>query len=573
MKIQVQKRHMALLSLILVLGMTNAAIFLEAHNAISLINQAAQAADEDTSTEADPPSPAAPTEVSTYEELVQALKDRQPSIKLLSSITATDNLVIDYNVTIDLGIYNIESNVANARVIDIHQGTVNLISSATDGGGQIIASGEGGAAVRVYGAANPIDAFSTVTIGKNVTLRTNTSSSSSYAVFVSITDDNHNAYGVQINFQGKIVAYNGIYVNGFIQHGEGMPKILVDDGANISANSEGGAAIYAAGYADWNIGAATLTGGTGVAIKSGVLTANSSSITATGPAQESQPDGGGFNPIGAVFQIEDHPSYAGDMELTVDGGIYTSNNHGVFVEYGQARSAGVASITVKGGKFNAGGNQNVFVGVNPETVSVSGGTFNTDIAPELLAENMQATQNADGKWVISPVATTPTDPEDPTDPTDPSKPDDTDKDNQKPTTPDKKPGNTGVTGATKMNTTAALATTIGSGLVIVAAAVIWVYRFVRKAAMSPSTSVHTASKSATRSMNKDINELERAAKSDLRRAQKASRTAKADIARLKADAKRSASRVDREMKRAGKIVSRDLKQSAKNIKTATKKRK
>ncbi len=582
MKIKVQKRHMALLSLILVLGMTNAAMFLEANHAINLINQVAQAADDAGSTDADAPSDVEATGVNTYAELVQAISDQRPSIKLLSSIKATENLVINHDVVLDLGIYNIESDVPNARVIDIHEGTVDIISSATDGGGQIIASGEGGVAVRVYGAASPVAEHSVVTIGRNVTLRANPSSPSSYAMFVSITDDNHNAYGVQINFQGKIVAYNGLYVNGFVQHAEGMPKILVDDGASISANSEGGAAIYGAGYADWNIGAATLSGGTGVVVKSGLVTTTSSSITATGTAQANQPDSDGFNPSGAVFQIEDNPSYAGDMHLVVDGGVYTSTNNGVFVEYGPGRSSGNATITVKGGKFVAGGDQNAFLGVNPDQVKVSGGTFNTEVAPELLAESMQIKQNAAGQWVVSPSTTTPPNPDQPKpdDPNDPGddKPDDDKKDDtQKPSEPGKKPGsnspNTGSTGATKMNTTAAMATTIGSGLVIVAAAVIWVYRFVRNVAMKPSTSVSTASKSATRSMNRDINNLEKAAKSDLRRAKNVARTAKSQTTRLKADAKRSASRVDREVKRAGKTVSRDLKRGTQSVKSAAKKRK
>ncbi len=185
------------------------------------------------------------------------------------------------------------------------------------------------------------------------------------------------AYGVKVEFNGIINAKQGPYINGDIQHSDNPAQITIGDTAVINATK---VAIYAAGYAHWDIGAAQITGHTGVGVKAGVLNFNNTNITATGPFSTPTPQGGGMDSTGSVFQIEHHPSYADDdIIINVNGGTYTSVHADVFHEYGLTTqptpTQNQADLNLASGTFSAIDGQ-IFGGDTIDmNIEITGGTY------------------------------------------------------------------------------------------------------------------------------------------------------------------------------------------------------
>ncbi len=87
------------------------------------------------------------------------------------------------------------------------------------------------------------------------------------------------AYGVEVNLDGTVSslkddsgAYgHAVYINGTVKQAEGtVPVININPGAKVNAEGNGNG-IYAAGYAEWNIDNAYISGGTGIEIRAGKM--------------------------------------------------------------------------------------------------------------------------------------------------------------------------------------------------------------------------------------------------------------------------------------------------------------
>lgn len=337
-------------------------------------------------------------------------------IVLDANIEVDQALVIERNLTLNLGGFTLSSATTNIRLLDIKKGTVNLTGTGT-----ILTTGTGGVPVRVYGSDDPAATnYTVVTVGKDVTLKTTIDDV--YGIFVSFypaTDDTPaipHAYGVVINIDGTIDAANGPYVNGTIKDTEGkVPVININDGAIITANGSGGGAIYAAGYAKWNIGAATLTGESGLVIKSGEVKLTNTTVIADGVEADPDPYGDGFNGTGAAIQVEQNSAYAGKVDITINGGTYTSENSNAVLAYTDDKPEDLQqfeSLTINGGTFTAAEGQPVINFIQPEDteatgsvddksiVSIKSGEFSSDVS-DYLASDSNIEQAEDGSWVVS----------------------------------------------------------------------------------------------------------------------------------------------------------------------------
>lgn len=295
------------------------------------------------STHADDPNTSEACNTEAYTSLQTELAAGTKSIQLTGTICPTSNITINNDVTIDLNDHDIRSVVANARVLDIKQGNVTI-----KGNGSIIASDTNGAAVRVYGSTDPnATDFTTVTIGDGVNL---VGGDDSYGLFVSYNASDYQAYGVTVNLESgsTVLGGNGLYINGMMQHVDG-PVFNVADGAKVTAEKDG-MAIYAAGYGTWNIGAAELSGGTVLGIKAGVVNLKNTTMQATGDKVENAPDNNSMNATGATIQIEQNDAYAEGIDITINGGEYSSNQHSVFVTYGAEPTARTIGDENSGGR-------------------------------------------------------------------------------------------------------------------------------------------------------------------------------------------------------------------------------
>lgn len=231
-------------------------------------------------------------------------------------------------------------------------------------------------AIDVRGATDPaFSSYTNLTIGKDVTL----SAPGAYSLVID-KNSASTAYGASVVFNGTINAMQGPYVNGSIQHSENPAKIKIGDTAVINAEK---LAIYAAGYANWNIGAARITSETGVGLKAGTFEFNNTIINTSGIPQEPEIQTGGMDSTGVVFQIEHNKNYADeDITININSGSYTSAHNSVFYEYGDtssdsARSTSApADININGGAFTAADGFDIFGGTSAQNnIEVTAGTF------------------------------------------------------------------------------------------------------------------------------------------------------------------------------------------------------
>lgn len=356
---------------------------------------------------------AEPTHVADAEALIDAIADPNVAeIVLGANIEVDQALVIERDLTLNLGGFTLSSATTNIRLLDIKKGAVNLT-----GAGTILTTGTGGVPVRVYGSDDPAATnYTVVTVGKDVTLKTTIDDV--YGIFISFVTGAPHAYGVVINIDGTIDAANGPYVNGTIKDTEGnVPVININDGAIITANS--GGAIYAAGYAKWNIGAAKLTGKSGLVIKSGDINLTNTTVTADGVEADPDPYGNGFNGTGAAIQVEQNSAYAGKVDISINGGRYTSENSNAILAYTNNQPEDLQqfeNLAINGGTFTAAEGQPVIYFVQPQDtevtgsvddkaiVNIQGGSFSSDVSDYVAGgSEIKPVEDENGNvsWVVS----------------------------------------------------------------------------------------------------------------------------------------------------------------------------
>ena len=358
------------------------------------------------------------TRVATPTALADAIANPEVAeIVLGADIEVDQALVIERDLTLNLGGFTLSSATADIRLLNIKKGTVNLTGTGT-----ILTTGAGGIPVRVYGSSDPTAVnYTVVTVGKDVTLKT--TADNVYGIFISYVTGVLHAYGVVINIDGTIDAANGPYINGKIRDTEGnVPVININDGATITANGSNSGAIYAAGYAKWNIGAATLTGKSGLIVKSGEINLTGTTVTANGVEANPDPYSDGFNGTGAAIQVEQNGgegNYAGKIDITINGGTYTSENSNAVLAYTDDKPEDLQqfeSLTINGGTFTAAEDHPVINFIQPEDpeatgtvddkaiVAINGGSFSSDVT-DYVAEGSTLKpvedENGNISWEVS----------------------------------------------------------------------------------------------------------------------------------------------------------------------------
>lgn len=314
--------------------------------------------------------------IKTEVELQAALSDPNTvAITLASDIITLENLVVNRDDSIELNLngFKIASLTRNARVIDVQAGDVAIL-----GLGSIVATGAGASAVRVKGAMTADNVnYSRLTIGADVTLY----APNYYGIFV--TTNYNAAYGVAIDFYGSIIAHDGICIHSNIQgRGDNVPHVNIQDGAKIIADENDGSAICALGNGVWEIGAAELTGGIGLNIKSGSISLRNSNLIATGDS-DIQPGSG------AAVRLEDN--FARHIKLKIFGGSYLSVQGYTFYEH--AELSGISSLQnleIYDGIFS--GQLGICFGLAPRgsensATCIYGGKFNADVSRYLAPEH------------------------------------------------------------------------------------------------------------------------------------------------------------------------------------------
>lgn len=307
--------------------------------------------------------------IDTVEKLQTAINAANGGIVTLDTdITSESVIFIANDVTLNLNGHSITNTKGTA--VNITKGNVNITGTGTlHGKGNAL--GLNGATEQVSGV------YSQATIGQNVTLRSDTL----YGIVVAPLNKGANeCYGVVVDFQGIILAPYGVHVNGMVTDATNRPQITIADGARIitaeqSFSQDDSTPIYAAGTAEWRIGAATLEGNAAIGIRSGSLTFTNSNVAIRGNLTDNPSvSTGQIQGHSAVFQIEHNAPYTNDAELTINGGNYVSTNANVLVEYG-IEDAEAVKIVFNNGTFASGTGKDIFFTQYDANITINGGTF------------------------------------------------------------------------------------------------------------------------------------------------------------------------------------------------------
>lgn len=275
--------------------------------------------------------------IQSYPELLAALEAQAVQITLGANIIVPDNILINHDVAINFNGYNIisEETSPGARVFDIRSGEVTLT-----GKGKIFAMGARSVAIRVFGAISMgVPAYTVLTVDEGIGIF----APDSYGILVSANLGV--AYGLVINFAGEIVARDGIGLSSRIRGREtNLPTVNIRSGARIRADETMGAALMAAGYAVWKVGAAQLTGATGALLKSGQVEFSHAEVIATGEGMAR--DAEKREVAHAAIRVAAAAKH--DLKVVVEGGSYLGEKSFAVAGDGEA----LESFVIRGGDFS-----------------------------------------------------------------------------------------------------------------------------------------------------------------------------------------------------------------------------
>lgn len=286
-------------------------------------------------------------DVTTLVEMVKKAKDGD-TVKLTADITGYDQkLEINSKrtITLDMNGHNITYLTGSKSFIGVYGATLivkgsGVITNDTDSG------------LNVYGKETKDDSFvSKLIVEKDVTLK------GKYGLAI-FWDTKNGSHGASVDFYGKVdVTNNGIATNGDILNEDG-PVVNIKKGAVVKSTGADGVAVYCAGNGTYNIeDGATITGATGIEVRAGKLNVKGGTITSTAKELTSKANGEGSTTSGAGIAVVQHTTQL-PIEVNITGGtitgaeaLYANNTQG--------------NPTTAWAKVN---------------VTVTGGTFNTDVA-------------------------------------------------------------------------------------------------------------------------------------------------------------------------------------------------
>ena len=340
---------------------------------------------------------AASVNVNTEEELLNAVKS-DGTIVLNDNITLTKALEVKgNNVIIDLNGKTITIQNGYNGYFDLFKGKLEFTGKGTIKDVRVKKSVA--ATIWVEGSTDVNDKdFSVLTIGKDVTIDT-----TQWGLAVSHTDGK--AYGLTVNFNGKIVSSavngGGITVFGDVKNtGNGLTNAPVINLSNTaSVKAVGDAALYAAGVGIWYIDGGTYEGLSTIGAKSGKFVINNGMFIATGVPKTGELYGNGIISTGSVIQIENNKGYAGNIEITVNGGTFKSEKGSSIYHYPpneEGETNALKSLIINGGTFTGDVKM-----VEGDKVSVTNGTFSTKTLESYIPNTYTMARKAENEYVVS----------------------------------------------------------------------------------------------------------------------------------------------------------------------------
>ena len=256
--------------------------------------------------------------------------------KLLKDVSTTARLapgIMATNVTLDLNGHTLTSTATDCTILLSRAGTsskpktFNLIDSSDEKGGMLKVNPDVNNGIQVSGKYNQ------VTIGEGVTIDGDCVAllSENQTLIVNGTINGGNDFAVATN--------GGTTKNATIN---------INDGAVLTSNLT---AMYLPGTGTTTISGGTITGSTGVYVKSGTLNITGGEITGNGTKNDYTYNASGANSTGDALVVDNCDYPGGDPVVNVTGGTFTSTNAEAIASYGYGDKEPIGQF-VHGGYFS-----------------------------------------------------------------------------------------------------------------------------------------------------------------------------------------------------------------------------
>lgn len=319
------------------------------------------------------------------------------TIKMTEDMTNSDTLLVRNKITFDLGGKKLTTSAHFVVLpgegtnpdVTIKNGTIEL----TDKDIQLV----------VQSAATKNTANTKLTIEKDATILNNSEGKGVAAIMVQSRAND--AYDATVDIKGTLKGTTfAITTHGDMNKVDAQaPVINIYDTAKLTAVS--GPAIYAAGYATWNIKGGEFTGTEGLSAKSGIINISGGEFYAKGEYVENPvASGNGPENTGAALSFTSNNTYAGNMKINVTGGMFKSEKgNALYVGNTAADTTAVKEIKINEGAFYAAdGKDSVKVATNEEVYKgmVNGGTYNKAPETTLLNEGLTTKTDANGNITV-----------------------------------------------------------------------------------------------------------------------------------------------------------------------------
>ncbi len=252
-------------------------------------------------------------------------------------------------------------------------------------------------------------------VGEKVTLRNPTDQQYYIVIMDGIKYDGNKkaANGIKINFDGIVEGEtSAFYINGNVKAITGdVPQINIGPKAVITTN---GNAIYAAGYAIWNI-QGSVTGTTCAYVKAGTLNIDNAKLHAVGTGRDPKADGSGATSTGDCIIMDSNKSYAGKINVSITGEnteFKSENGYAIQEALTNKEETATIGLTISNGTFIGGAGaikysdklrQALIDGSTPETWilnAITGGKYSSN--PFVSADDFVVvdTKSGDTPFVV-----------------------------------------------------------------------------------------------------------------------------------------------------------------------------
>ena len=220
-------------------------------------------------------------------------------------------------------------------------------------------------------------------IEKDVTIKTTSTDGNKGGITVQ-------GNGSSVTVFGKIEAAGGAAVSGIGNKDDGGVIINIEEGAVITCTNKDGLGIYYPNTSELNIKGGTITGATGVYVKSGKTTVTGGTIIGTGDKADYKYYGNGAYSTGNAFVVDTCGYPGGDPAVEIKGGTFKSENAEAVGSYFGNTAEKALTGFITGGSFSsdptkyAAADYKVTTENGVSTVSKDGGetpkTFDAGIA-------------------------------------------------------------------------------------------------------------------------------------------------------------------------------------------------